>query len=140
MARQLAALTRNNSYRYSPTPVKDSSYFGINHTLQTTPLTLTPDLSVFKTPPEGRTPVDQKHFDYEEETLKTLQVAHNFSLSFYDKQLNDSGISQQEYLNTVADDVKQCSKNDEVEAVKSNDDDAFEYHTPPEFQGSWIVY
>ena len=146
MARQLAALASYPSYRYSQTPVKDSTHFGIN---QTTPLTLNgelniPDLSVFKTPPEGHTPVDQKQFVYDEETLKTLQVAHNFSLSFYDKQLNDSGITQQEYLDILDDDAKRCSQNNEAEAIRSNDDDAFEFYTPPDTQGSWhmmyIIY
>ena len=149
MARQLAALASYPSYRYSQTPVKDSTHFGINHTLQTTPLTLNgelniPDLSVFKTPPEGHTPVDQKQFVYDEKTLKTLQVAHNFSLSFNDKQLNDSGITQQEYLDILDDDAKQCSQNNEAEAIRSNDDDAFEFYTPPDTQGSWhmmyIIY
>jgi hypothetical protein len=135
MARQLAALTRNTGYRYSPTQVKDSPYFGINHTLQAAPLSLngqlgTPELSVFKTPPEGHTPVDEKHFNYEkEETLKTLQATHNFALSLYEKQLNDSGITQHDCTDSADDEVvAQCTK--------ANDDDAFEYHTPPEFQGS----
>ncbi|CAB3983962.1 Hypothetical predicted protein [Paramuricea clavata] len=131
MARQLAALASYPSYRYSQTPVKDSTHFGINHTLQTTPLKLNgelniPDLSVFKTPPEGPTPVDQKQFVYDEETLKTL--------SFYNKQLNDSGITQQEYLDILDDDAKQCSKNNEAEAFRSNDDDAVEFYTPPDTQ------
>ena len=135
MARQLAALTRNTNtaYRYSPTQVKDSSYFGINHTLQTTSLSLNGQLNTpeFKTPPEGRTPVDQKHFDYEEETLKTLQATHNFSLSFYEKQLNDSGITGQECLDSAGNDEIMTN---EVDVIKTYDDhDA--YHTPPESRG-----
>lgn len=141
MARQLAAYTRNTSYRYSPSTVKDSTYFGINHSPQSTTLTSncqynTPDLSAFKTPPEGHTPVDQKHFDYDGETLRSLKVAHhNFSLSLYEKQLCDSGIAQHEDLLKV-DDITGCLTNGEGGVIKSSEDDMFEYHTPPEFQGS----
>ena len=150
MARQLAALTRNTRNRHSPIAVKDSTYLGINHTLQTTTLTLngqlnTPDFSVFKTPPEGHTPVDQNHFDYDDDTLKKFQITHNISLSLCDKQLNDSGIAQQELFENIENvDVEHCSKHNNVEAIKTDhddeaikttDDDAFEYHTPPEFQG-----
>ena len=115
MARQLAALTRSPNY----------SYFGKNHTLPTTQLMLngqlnTPDPSAFKTA-EG-TPVDQEHFNFDDEDLKTLQVAHNLSL-FY-----DSGISQQE-----------CSEmldNDEVKlnASQFNPDDE-KFYTPPASPG-----
>ncbi|XP_028400525.1 uncharacterized protein LOC114523710 isoform X2 [Dendronephthya gigantea] len=148
MARQLAALTRNTRNRHSPIAVKDSTYLGINHTLQTTTLTLngqlnTPDFSAFKTPPEGHTPVDQNHFDYDDDTLKKFQITHNISLSLCDKQLNDSGIENVELM-----DVEHCSKHNNIEAIKTNDDDepiktneddAFEYHTPPtEFQDASV--
>ena len=131
MARQLAALTRNTSYRCSPTPVKDTTYFGVNHVLQSTPLMVngqlsTSELSAFKTPPEGLTPVDQKKFDFDEGTLKTLS-------SLYE-HLNDSGIIQQECLteDKQNDDVDQCLAQFNNEATKPNDDDTFEFHTPPE--------
>ena len=119
MARQLAALTRSPNY----------SYLGKNHTLPTTQLMLngqlnTPDPSAFKTA-EG-TPVDQEHFNFDDDALKTFQVAHNISL-FYEK-LNDSGISQQE-----------CSEmldNDEAKlnASQFNADDE-KFYTPPASPG-----
>ena len=123
MARQLAALTRSPNY----------SYFGKNHAVPTAPLMLngqisTPEPSAFKTA-EG-TPVDQEHFNFDDEALKTLQVAHNLSLLYEKQKLNDSGVSHQECSEMVDDDENHCSKN---EALQFNDDEKF--YTPPASPG-----
>lgn len=122
MARQVAARTRNVSY---------SSYYGINHSLSIpAPLTVSNqfnimDQSVFKTPPEGCTPVDQKSFNFDDHSLKSLQATNNLSLPLHVK-LDDSGVCQ----STIKNDHGDAG---DKEAFNSIDDDSYEFHTPPEF-------